>query len=496
MHAVQTISDTPLRRAAARARDGAAERLWAPLVARVVDAGPGPLPAHRDARTAGTAHPLPPGPDAPPLAQLVSFLYAPIPFLDAARARYGRAFTLRLPGVPPVVQFSDPDAVRQVFAATADAMHAGEANAVLEPFLGSHSVLVLDGTRHHVQRRLLLPPFRGERMRAYGEAMRDLTRARMANWPLGPTFRVQPETQAITLDVILRTVFGMETGASQDRMRRLLLTTLAAIDSPLYLVRAFQRDAGPLSPWGRFLRKRAEVHRELDALIERTRARGDGDSILAMLLQARHEDGTPMSDAEIRDELVTLLVAGHETTATALSWTLHRLSRHPEVLREVQTELDRVAADGLEPDGVRELPYLDAVCKESLRIHPVVPGVGRVLKEPARIGGYDLPAGVVVGCSIYLVHTDPEVWPDPRRFDPQRFLHGRPAPGTYFPFGGGLRRCIGEAFALYEMRVVLATILRELEPLGAGTDVRAVRRAVTLVPSDGLPLRFRRRTGR
>jgi cytochrome P450 len=238
------------------------------------------------------------------------------------------------------------------------------------------------------------------------------------------------------------------------------------------------------------------VHRALDALIAATRARGEGDSILSMLIRARHEDGTPMSDAEIRDELLTLLVAGHETTATALAWTLHRLTRHPEALREVQAELDRVVPDGAEPDRARELPYLDAVCKESLRIHPVVPGVGRALEAPARIGGFDLPAGVFVGCSVVLVHSDPEIWPAPERFDPRRFLDGRPTPSTYFPFGGGLRRCIGEAFALYEMRVVLATILRELEPVAAVPDVRTLRRTVTLVPSDGMPLRFRRRPGR
>jgi cytochrome P450 len=437
---------------------------------------------------------LPPGPTSPPTAQMLSFLLTPGPFLRACRERYGKVVTLRVVGIPPIVQFSDPDAIREVFASSDDVMHAGEANSVLEPFLGAYSVLVLDGARHRSQRRLLLPPFRGDRMRAYGEAMRDITASAIARWPRGKRFALQRQTQAITLDVILRTVFGMDDGADQDRMRELLSAALRILDNPFFLVRTFQRDFGPLSPWGRFLRLRESIYREMDALIARRRREGLGDDILSMLLQATHEDGTPMSEPEIHDELLTLLVAGHETTATALTWALHRLSIHPDVLARVQAELAAVIGDGpIDPDRVRELPYLDAVCKETLRIHPVIPGVGRVLQRPTRVGGLDLPAGVAVGCSIYLVHSDPDTWPDPQRFDPTRFLDHKPTPYTFFPFGGGLRRCIGEAFALYEMRIVLATILRELEPVAVVKNVREQRRNITLTPAGGLPIRMRAR---
>lgn len=443
----------------------------------------------------GRGDALPSGPSAPAAVQMLSFLLTPQAFLRAVRDEHGKTATLRIPGIPPLVQFSDPAAVREVFATGDDAMHAGEANSVLEPFLGSYSVLVLDGARHRSQRRLLLPPFRGDRMRAYGEAMRDITASAVRAWPRNERFPMQRESQAITLEVILRTVFGMEDGADQDRMRDLLSAALRILDNPLYIVKTFQRDLGPRSPWGRFLRLRADIYAEMDALIARRRADEPREDILSMLLAAKHEDGAPMSDEEIRDELFTLLVAGHETTATAISWTLHRLSIHPDVLARVHAELDTVLAGSreLDVDRSRELVYLDAVCKEALRMHPVIPGVGRVVKKPTRIGGVDLPAGVAVGCSIYLVHFDPDTWPDPERFDPTRFLDHKPAPYTYFPFGGGLRRCIGEAFALYEMRIVIATILKDLAPVAEVPHVRTQRRNITLTPAGGLPIRMRPR---
>ena len=446
---------------------------------------------------------LPPGPSAPPGLQMVGFLYRPIPFLRACRDRFGEPLTIRIPGIGAIVQFANPEAVKEVFRDSGDAMHAGKANEVLEPFLGRHSVLVLDGERHRGQRRLLIPPFRGDRMRAYGAAMGEITRARITHWPLDQTFRMQTETQAITLDVILRTVFGMDVGEAEDRMRHKLVEATRILDNPLYLIRAFQRDLGPRSPWGRFLRLREEAFVELSALFEERRREKElggveRHDILSMLLDATYEDGSPMADEEIHHELLTMLVAGHETTATALSWVTHRLTRHPLVLRRVQRELDEAFPDGdVDPDRVQELEYLDAVIKETLRMHPVIPGVGRVIMEPTRIGGVDLPVGVMAGCSIYLAHFNPASWPEPERFDPARFLNGRPSPYTYFPFGGGIRRCIGEAFALYEMKVVLATILMRLVPVAApGYRVGTMRRNITLTPTDGLPVRFRRRLAR
>lgn len=438
---------------------------------------------------------LPPGPSLPPWLQLMQFLYRPQQFLGGARERFGTPFTFRLPGLPPFVSFCDPAAVKEVFTGSPQELYAGQANIVLKPFLGPHSVLVLDGDRHMEQRRLLLPPFRGDRMKSYGNAMIDITREQMAGWGRMP-MRMQKQTQAITLEVILRTVFGMQQGREKrtESLRTCLVETLSMLDNPLSIVKEFQRDLGPWSPWRRFLNLRTRMRGLImDEIAERREAgRGDRDDVLSLLLEATHEDDSPMSDEEIRDELVTMLVAGHETTATGLSWTFHRLSKHLDVLRRVQDELVSVYPDGrVTPENLAKLEYLDAVAKETLRVHPVIPGVGRVLQVATRIGGVDLPQGTIVACSIVLANTNAAVWDDPERFDPDRFVGKRISPYEFYPFGGGVRRCIGEAFALWEMRAVLATVLRELEPI-AIAPVRTVRRNITLSPSLGLPIRFRR----
>lgn len=437
-------------------------------------------------------HALPPGPSLPPPLQLAAFLYRPIPFLRACRRRLGPVVTLSLPATPPIVQFSRAEHIKAIFQGSPAMFHAGKANQVLEPFLGKHSVLLLDDRPHLEQRRLLLPPFRGDRMRAYGAAMRDITRERVAAWPAGKVRRAQKEMQEITLSVILRTVFGFGELASDDAraMRRGLVSVMGMADNPMYLVTAFQRDLGPRSPWGRFVRERTEVRRRLLDRIARARRSDErGEDILSLLLDATHEDGAPMSDEEILDELLTMLIAGHETTATSLAWALHRLVEHPDVLARVQAEVDAV-----DPDDPH--PVLDAFCKEVLRIHPVIPGVGRILQEPATIVDVDLPAGVMVGGSILLAHFDEENYPEPDRFDLERFLDKRTNPYTFFPFGGSVRRCIGEAFARYEMRMVLDEILRHRVPRGTGARIRTVRRNLTLSPSRGAPIRLDRRLDR
>lgn len=435
---------------------------------------------------------LPPGPSAPTAIQTAQWIRTPIPFVRRARARYGDTFTMRLVGMPPFVSLSTPEAVKEVFTGPSDELHAGEANVILEPILGEHSVLLLDGPRHMRQRRLLLPPFHGQRMRQYGETMRDLTIASMARWPRGQVFPVHEHTQAITLDVILRTVFGMDEGAALTELRARLGELLDGVSNPLLLVPALRVDLGPRSPGGRLRRLLDDVDRILFAEIRARRAegRGDREDILSMLVEARDEDGERMLEQELRDELMTLLLAGHETTATSLAWTLHRLIRHPEALAQLHAELDEAFPDGeIDPDAARGLPWLDAVVKETLRLNPVVPLVGRGLQRPMTFGGVSLPAGVIAVPNIYLTHRNPEVWPDPDRFDPRRFLDAKPSPYGFFPFGGGVRRCIGMAFALYEMQVVLATVLRHLTVEAApGVDIRLVRRSITFAPSDGMPL--------
>jgi cytochrome P450 len=415
------------------------------------------------------------------------------PFLDACARRYPDAFTIRLPAMPAAVVFYQPDAVKEVFSASADNVHAGEANAVLRPFLGDNSLLLLDGAEHLRQRKLLLPPFHGERMSSYGKRMLEITEASLARWPEGRTFPVHEKLQEITFDVILRVVFGIEEGDLYTRMReRFRDILLAGMMNPWLLLPALQRDLGPWSPWGRFVRLRAEADELLYGEIRRRRAApADGkDDILSLLLKARDEEGKPLSDLELRDELVTLLVAGHETTATALSWALRWILASPALEARLVRELEENGGlESIQPDRIMKLPLLDATVREVLRLQPVVPIIGRVLKRPMRVGGWDLDAGTPVLLSIYLVQRRPELYPDPTRFDPDRFLRQKFSLSEWFPFGGGFRRCIGMAFALFEMKMVLASVLsRTVLRLPRVGRIREVRRGITIAPSGGMPV--------
>ena len=424
--------------------------------------------------------PLPPGPSLSPAFQLLRFLRDPTDFLDDCSRRFGDVFTIRFPALPgaahrhpPIVVVSDPDSVRTVFMGDENVLHGGKANADLRPLIGRGALLLLDGERHEQERRLMQPPFHGERVTAYGEAMRAIADAEIDGWPLGTPFSLHRAMQRITLEVIMRTVFGVTDPGRTQRMRTVVMRFLDLGSSRLTPI--FRRELAGLTPWGRFRR----VARELDALLRAEIVERQADpeprgDVLGILLGARDVDGNPLTETELHDELMTLLVAGHETTATALAWALERLVRHPEVLDRVVAE---VHAQGTEGE------YLDAVVKETLRLRPVVPAVIRKLTGPMELGGYELPAGVFVSPSIYLTHRRADIYPDPEAFRPERFLD-RPA-GTYtwIPFGGGVRRCLGASFAQFEMKVVLATVLEQvrLRTL-AGHDEPITRRAITFAP--------------
>ncbi|MRG93178.1 cytochrome P450 [Polyangium spumosum] len=440
---------------------------------------------------------LPPGPALHPAIAVLPYLYRPFPFLEAMGKRYPDAFTMRFPAMPkPAVVFHRPEAAKEVFALGADDAHAGQVNAVLGPILGKASLLLLDGKEHLRQRKLLMPPLHGERMSSYGARMVDLTEASITTWPERKRFPVHEHLQAITLDVILRVVFGIDEGELFDRLRERLMGILELATNPILLLPMFQRDLGPLTRWTTLTRTLTEADEMLYAEIRRRRASGErGDDILSLLLDARDEQGEPMSDNELRDELMTLLAAGHETTATALSWALRWIlaskSLAPRLVRELEAE---GALPDLAPERIARCALLDATAREALRLQPVVPMVGRLLQKPARIGGYDLEAGTPVLVSIYLIHRRPELYPDPTRFDPDRFLRQRFGPHEWLPFGGGIRRCIGMAFALYEMKMILATILARAElRLPLFGKVHEVRRGVTITPSGGMPLVMERR---
>jgi cytochrome P450 len=434
---------------------------------------------------------LPPGPSSNPWIQGIRYAYRPVAFLDESARRYGETFTVRMPIGMPFVLFSNPAAIKEILTASDDDLHAGEASAVLHPLLGANSLLAVDGARHTRERRLMLPPFHGERMLAYGETMRDITDTAIDSWPIGRPFPVQHEMQAITLDVILRTVFGLaepeRLALVRERVRRLV----GLVVNPIWMLPAMQKDFGRLSPGHRFARVKRDVDELLFAEFARRRAgNAEGDDVLSMLIAARDEDGQAMTDQELRDQMVTLLLAGHETTATALSWAVHHIVENPDVLAAIRAELDRELGGGpVRPGQVIGLEYLDAVVKETLRLRPVIGEIGRVLKRPMRIGGWDLPAGVEASPAIYLTHRRPDLWPDPERFDPQRFIGRRPSPYEFLPFGGGTRRCLGMAFAMYEMKVVLAEMLRRVDLVRApGYRMRMVRRAITFAPSGGMPV--------
>jgi cytochrome P450 len=396
---------------------------------------------------------------------------------DCAR-RYGDSFTLKITHEGTWVFLSDPDAIKQVFTGDPRLLHAGAANVILLPMLGHHSVLLLDGDAHMAQRKLLLPPFHGERMRRYLEVMARVTERELERWPLGEPLQMAPRMQAITLEVILRTVFGVQEDDRRERLRDALLAALDWGTQPSRM--ALLAALGPhrVANASFFKRVREPADELLYEEIGRRRGAPDlaeRDDVLSLLLQARHEDGSPMSDEELRDELMTLLVAGHETTASSLAWAIERLVRHPEKLERLRAEAE-----------AGEDEYAEAVTKETLRLRPILSIVLRRLVEPMEIGGRVLPAGVNVAPCIYLTHRRPDIYPEPLRFRPERFLDQPAGTYTWIPFGGGVRRCLGASFALFEMKVVLQTVVAKLALRAAEPrSERPVRRAITLVPSRG-----------
>ena len=388
-----------------------------------------------------------------------------------------------------MVFFSDPAVIRQVFTGDAERLQAGQANSkVFRLIVGPNSVLVLDGARHKRERKLLMPPFHGERMRLYGDMMCEITDRSIDTWPVETPFPIQPCMQEITLDIILRAVFGVNEDAHHSRLRALLMEYQRVMVGRNFFL--------TLIAWRRLTRLQRAIDRLLYDEIKRCREETEAwrTDIMAMLVAARAEDGQPMSDEEIRDELITMLLAGHETTATALAWVIHRLLQNPDILAAAKAEVASVIGDGPHastPDAgqIAELRYLDAVIKETARLDPVVPIVVRLLETDTHIGGYDLPAGSIVAPCIYLTHRRPDLWSDPEGFKPERFIARRTDPYTFFPFGGGVRYCIGAAFATYEMKIVLARVLSRVK-LRPDPDhtVRMVRRGITFAPSGGVPV--------
>jgi cytochrome P450 len=422
----------------------------------------------------------------PALLQTVGFWSRPTAFLERCRARYGPRFTLRLLGQPPFVVLCGPEEIKAIFSAPPDVLHPGEGARILEPVLGRHSVILLDEDPHLEQRKLLLPAFHGERMQRLSGVMADLARREVATWPREQAIALHPLLQRLTLEIILRTVFGLERGAQLDELREVLSEILAFSESPLSLNPRAQRLLAGHGPLAAFERAGARADELIYGLIEeRRREHADGEDVLSLLLGAQHEDGSEMSATELRDELMTALVAGHETTASQLAWAFERLAREPSVQERLLEELD---------EGSDEA-YLTATIQEILRRRPVVPNAEpRLVKQPVAIGGVSYEPGVVLIANAYLLHHDPSIYPDPYAFRPERFLEEPPGTYTWIPFGGGRRRCLGASFALLEMKIVLRAALERCELLPVGEHAeRTRRRSITISPAGGARVVLRER---
>jgi cytochrome P450 len=424
---------------------------------------------------------LPPGSRLPAAIQFLAIWTRPGGAVMRQRRRYGTRFTSRLPFQLPFVVLSDPDEIKQLFLASPEAVHPGEGAWILQPVVGSYSLILLDEALHLEHRRLLLPAFHGERMQRLAGLMAELAAEELETWPLQTPVELHPRLQRLTLEIILRAVFGLEHGARLDSLRAALREVLSFAESPAsLLLPSLQRRV----PWLPTLRRLGRALATTDALIAaQVAARRiqledgidvDAPDVLTMLLQARHEDGTSMTDRELRDELMTALVAGHETTASQLSFAFVHLARAPEVLARLRTELDADAGDA----------YLTATVNEILRLRPVLPNAEpRLAKVPVTIGGWEYPAGTSLVASAYLVHHDPDIYPDPFAFRPERFLNVTPGTYTWIPFGGGRRRCLGAAFAVQEMKLVLAEAVRRFEITAVEARIeRSRRRSVTVSP--------------
>ena len=415
------------------------------------------------------------------MIQTIAWWNRTIPLLERCRARYGKRFTLRLLAGPPFVYHSDPDHIREIFTAPPEVLHPGKGAEVLEPVVGANSVILLDERAHLGQRKLMLPTFHGDRMQRLTDVMQEVAEREVASWPRDEPVALHPRLQELTLEIIMRAVFGLGSGERFDALRRRLTAILEYGLRPASLIPALQR--------GRHQREFERLVGEADELIyatidERRAAPEDGDDILTMLLEARH-DGAPMSPLELRDELMTLLVAGHETTASELAWALERLAREPRVRARLAEEVD--AGDG---DA-----YLTATVQETLRRRPVLPNAApRLVVEPVEIGGWHYEPGPCLIADGYSVHHDPEIYPDPYAFKPERFLDESPGTYTWIPFGGGRRRCLGASFAQLEMKTVLRALFEQADPQPAAAGPEATRRrSITLSPREGARIVLRER---
>ena len=440
---------------------------------------------------------LPDGPKTSSLLQSIQFLLRPLETLDTWSQQYGDTFRLLGNELPALVYFSSPDAIQSIFTSNPEDLSSTQKSNTIKLLLGENSIIFLNGEHHQRQRRMLMPPFHSERMREYGQLICAIAEQVISQWTPGKLFVVHSVMREISLRVVLSVVFGLQTGDHYNQLRQVLSSLFDVFDYPLSSVLlffpVFQKDLGPWSPWGHLMHQLQQIDQLVYALITERRMQHDSSrqDILTLLLEARDEAGKPMTETELRDSLLTLVFAGYETTAAALSWALYWSHYLPEVQENLLEDLNSLTpATARDKSEIARLPYLTAVCSETLRLYPIaVNAFTRVVQQPMEIAGYQLEPKTIVNVSIYLAHQREAVYPDPKRFKPERFLSRQFSPYEYLPFGGGNRRCLGAALAQLEIKLVLATILSRLQlALVTHRPIKPIRRGITMVPPNNLEM--------
>ena len=434
-------------------------------------------------------------PKSSPLVQLLNWIFRPLDFLEECDRKYGDMFKINLMGLPPFTVVSNPQGIEEILSVDAKKFDVGRTNELAASLLGDNSLVLLDGEPHRRQRKLMMPPFHGEKVKSYAQTICQITDKVTNRWQVKQTFVTQKAMQDITLETILHVVFGLSEGDRYQQIKPPLIELLDATGSPIKASVIFlpflQLDLGKWSPWGKVVRRRQKIYNLLQAEIDERRAdaKFSGNDVLSLMMSATDKQGEGLSDIELKDQMMTLLVAGHDTTATALSWALYWVHKLPEVKQKLLTELDSLDPDA-DPLAISRLPYLTAVCNETLRIYPVaIAAFLRLAKSPIEIMGHQFEAEEMLAPTIYLTHHREDLYPEPKRFKPERFLEREYSTYEFLPFGGGNRRCIGYALALLELKLVLAKILTGWDlSLTSDRPILPKRRGATVAPANGVPL--------
>lgn len=437
---------------------------------------------------------LPDGPQIPTILQLIKWIGTPFKYLEDCSKRYGDIFTLRLLGFPPLVVIGNPQGIEDIFSADAEAFDAGRTNEYFRPYFGENCLLLIDGERHKRKRKLIMPPFHGEKVKSYAESICQIAERITSQWQVNKPFLAMDAMKDMALETILQILFGLNEGDRYQEIKSLLiqgLDTIFSWQSGLFYFKFLQKDWGEWSPWGKYLRYYQKIHALLQDEIESRRAnpQQQGNDFLSLMLSMSDEDGQPMTDEELRDEIIALLIAGHESTTVALSWAIYWVNKLPEVKERLVQEIDSLGKNP-DPIAISRLPYLTAVCQEALRIYPVFPiTFKRITNSTAEIMGRKFEPGTVMLPSIYLAHHREDIYPEPKKFLPERFLERKYSAFEFLPFGGGNRICPGYALVMLEMKLTLSTILSSYElELANDEPVKIQSRGVSVYPSNGVPM--------